>query len=487
MSRPVNPWAALSALCLGFFMILLDGSIVNVAIPSMITSLHASLNEIFWVNSVYLLTFAVPLLLTGRLGDRFGPRRLYLIGLVIFTLASLWCGLANDATSLIVARAVQGLGAAALTPQSMAFISFLFPKNRGAAMGMWAAVAGVATAAGPLIGGVLVQSLGWEWIFFVNVPIGVVALVLVLVLVPDWQPRNSHRFDVPGILLSSIGLLALVFGLQNGEQYGWGTVFAGITVTEIIVAGVVLLAAFVWWQAHNKNEPLLPLSLFSGKTFSFGNLANLTIGFALTAMLVPFVIFLQTVRGLTPLAAALLFAPMSVVSGILGPFAGRLSDRVNGKYIVMAGLASFAGGTAWLTLVMAPEMTLAAVIPGLILAGAGLGGIFSPLASTSISELQPRLMGAGAGIFNMSRQVGSVLGSAGAGVLLQARVLANPGDLTTAIQQTMILPIAGLVLGVLFAFGMPKRGVQPNQTVRQEVHDVKPGAVEVDLPQGQGS
>jgi MFS family permease len=178
---------------------------------------------------------------------------------------------------------------------------------------------------------------------------------------------------------------------------------------------------------------------------------------------------------------------MSVVSGILGPFAGRLSDRVNGKYIVMAGLASFAGGMAWLTLVMAPGMNLAAAIPGLVLAGAGLGCIFSPLGSTSISELQPRLMGAGAGIFNMSRQVGSVLGSAGAGVLLQARVVANPGDLTTAIQQTMILPIAGLVLGVLFAIGMRKRAVQPNQTVRQETHNVKPGAVEVDLPQGQGA
>jgi EmrB/QacA subfamily drug resistance transporter len=405
---------------------------------------------------------------------------------VIFTLASLWCGLADDADTLIIARAVQGLGAAALTPQSMTFTTHLFPTNRGAAMGAWAAVAGVATAAGPLIGGMLVQTLGWEWIFFVNLPIGVAGLVLVLTFVPDWQPRNSHRFDVPGILLSSIGLLALVFGLQNGEQYGWGTVFAGITITEIITAGVVLLAAFVFWQARNKKEPLLPLALFTSRTFSFGNLTNLTIGFSLTAMLVPFVIFLQTVRGMTPLAAALLFAPMSVMSGVFGPFAGRLSDRVNGKYIVLFGLVAFAAGVAWLTLVMTPGMDLAAVLPGVLLSGVGLGCIFSPLSSTAIAELQPRLMGAGSGIFNMSRQVGSVLGSAGAGVLLQARVLANPGDLTTAIQQTMIMPITGLVLGALFAVGMRNR-VQPDQPVRQETRDVEPDPVKVDLPQRQGT
>jgi EmrB/QacA subfamily drug resistance transporter len=484
MTRPVKPWAALSALCLGFFMILLDGSIVNVAIPSMIGSLHASLNEVFWVNSIYLLAFAVPLLLTGRLGDRFGPRRLYLIGLVIFTLASLMCGLADNATTLIIARAVQGLGAAALTPQSMAFTTYLFPTNRGAAMGVWAGVAGVATAAGPLIGGVLVQTLGWESIFFVNIPIGIAGIALILTFVPNWQPRNSHRFDFLGIALSSVGLLALVFGLQNGEQYDWGTVFGGITVTEIIVAGVILLAAFIFWQARNKKEPLLPLVLFSSKTFSFGNLTNMTIGFSLTAMLVPFVIFLQTVRGLTPLAAALLFAPMSMVSGLVGPFTGRLSDRIDGKYIAMTGMVAFAGGLAWMTLVMAPDVSPAAVVPGLVLTGAGLGCIFSPLTSASIAELQPRLMGAGAGIFNMSRQVGSVLGSAGAGVLLQARVVANPGDLTTAIQETMILPIGGLILGALFATGMRRR-VQPDQPAGQNVGSVKENPVKVDLPQGQ--
>jgi EmrB/QacA subfamily drug resistance transporter len=508
MTRELRPWPALFALCLGFFMILLDTTIVNVAIPSLISGLPATLNEVVWVNSVYLLTFAVPLLLAGRLGDRFGPRRLYIAGLVIFTLASLWCGLATSATELIIARAVQGLGAAALTPQSMAFISYLFPTNRGAAMGAWGSVAGAATVAGPVLGGLLVQTLGWEWIFFVNVPIGVVALVLVLLLVPDYQPRHSHRFDVPGIILSSLGLLALVFGIQNGEQYGWGTVVGPFTITEILIAGVVLLAVFLWWQVRNPNEPLLPLALFRDRTFSFGNLTNIMIGFAMAAMFIPLIIYLQSVLGMTPLQAGLFMGPMSLVSAALAPFAGRLSDRIDGKYIVIFGLLAYAMGIGSVTLIAEPQLNSWALVPGLLLCGVGIGTMFSPLSSTTISGLKPQLIGAGSGIYNMSRQVGNVLGSAAAGVLLQARLGATipaaiaelPADqrgqlasmittgevpanlpeplhqaavaafqagFTEAAKETMLLPTVILVAGAAFATGMRRRdailGKAPDQ------------------------
>jgi EmrB/QacA subfamily drug resistance transporter len=442
-------WAALFALCFGFFMILLDTTIVNVAIPSLITGLPATLNEVVWVNSVYLLTFAVPLLLTGRLGDRFGPRRLYLIGLVIFTLASLWCGLATSAPELIVARAVQGLGAAALTPQSMAFISFLFPTNRGTAMGVWGSVAGLATIAGPVLGGLLVQTLGWEWIFFVNIPIGIAALIMVVALVPDWQPKHSHRFDVPGIVLSSLGLLGLVFGIQNGEQFGWDT------MVWPLGAGVALLAAFLWWQKKNPNEPLLPLRLFHNRTFSFGNLTGVLIGFAMSAMFIPLIIYLQSVLHMTPLQAGLFMGPMSVVSAILAPFAGRLSDRIEGRFIVIFGLVAYAIGIGSIALIAQPDLNSWYLVPGLLLCGAGIGTIFSPLSSTSISGLQPQLMGAGAGIYNMSRQVGNVLGSAAAGVMLQAQIAAT-NDLTEAARNTMLLPALVLLSAVFFASRMRK-------------------------------
>lgn len=439
-------WAALFALCFGFFMILLDTTIVQVAVPSLMTGLPATLNEVFWVNSVYLLTFAVPLLLTGRLGDRFGPRRLYLAGLVIFTAASLWCGLATDATDLIAARAVQGLGAAALTPQSMAFISYLFPTNRGAAMGAWGSVAGMATIAGPVLGGLLTQTLGWEWIFFVNVPVGVVAIALVLVLVPDWQPRHSHRFDVPGIVLSSLGLLALVFGIQNGELHD------GTTIAAILATGVVLIAIFLWWQRKNPNEPLLPLRLFGNRTFSFGSLTGFLIGAAMAAMFIPLVIYLQTVLGMTPLQAGLFMGPMSVVSAVLAPFAGRLSDRIEGKYIVIAGLMAYALGIGSVALIAQPGLDTWALVPGLLLCGVGIGTIFSPLSSTTISGLTPDLIGAGAGIYNMSRQVGNVLGSAAAGLLMQVA----SADLVEAARITMLLPALVLLAAACTAGRMRK-------------------------------
>nr|WP_083467227.1 DHA2 family efflux MFS transporter permease subunit [Kibdelosporangium sp. MJ126-NF4]CEL22160.1 drug resistance transporter, EmrB/QacA subfamily [Kibdelosporangium sp. MJ126-NF4]CTQ92941.1 drug resistance transporter, EmrB/QacA subfamily [Kibdelosporangium sp. MJ126-NF4] len=427
-------WAALFALCFGFFMIMVDSTIVQVAVPSLMTGLPATLHEVFWVNSVYLLTFAVPLLLSGRLGDRFGPRRLYLAGLVIFTAASLWCGLADGPAGLIAARAVQGLGAAAMTPQSMAFVSHLFPVNRGAAMGVWGSVAGFATVSGPVLGGLLTQTLGWEWIFFVNVPVGLLAIALVLVLVPDWQPRHSHRFDVPGIVLSSLGLFALVFGIQNGgllDRTG---------VAAILATGVVLVVAFLVWQHRNTHEPLLPLRLFHSRAFSFGSLTGVLIGFSMAAMFIPLILYLQTTLGMTPLQAGLFMGPMSVVSAVLAPFAGRLSDRVDGRYIVIGGVVVYAMGIGSVAVLTQPGLNAWALVPGLLLCGVGIGTIFSPLSSTTISGLEPRLIGAGTGIYTMSRQVGGVLGSAAAGLLMQIAAT----DLVDAARITML--VAAVVL-----------------------------------------
>src|SRR5262245_8205398 len=280
MARQVNPWAALSALCVGFFMILLDTTIVTIAIPAMVRGLKTDLNSVVWVISIYLLVYAVPMLFTSRLGDRFGPKRVFLAGMVVFTGASLWCGLAGSAEMLIAARAVQGLGAALLTPQTLAFITHLFPPaKRGPAMGMWGGIAGLATITGPLLGGVLVDSLGWEWIFFVNVPIGVVGIVLTVLLVPDWQPGRLHSFDFPGILLSVAGLGLLVFGIQNGQKYDWGSVFDWLSIPEIIGAGVLVLVAFVVWQRYNRGEPLVPLRVFGNRNFSAGTVTATAIGF----------------------------------------------------------------------------------------------------------------------------------------------------------------------------------------------------------------
>ncbi len=214
-----DPWPALFALCLGFFMILVDSTIVSVATPAIISDLQADVNDVVWVTSAYLLAYAVPVLITGRLGDRFGPKKLYMTGLTVFTLASLWCGLTSSVEMLIVARVVQGLGASMITPQTMAIITRIFPAvRRGKAMALWGATAGVATLVGPILGGVLVDALGWEWIFFINVPIGIFGLFLAARLVPSLE-THTHRFDWLGVALSGVGMFLLVFGIQEGHQY----------------------------------------------------------------------------------------------------------------------------------------------------------------------------------------------------------------------------------------------------------------------------
>src|SRR3954470_8448490 len=236
-----SPWPALWALVLGFFMILVDTTIVSVATPAIMTDLGTDVDGVVWVTSGYLLAYAVPLLITGRLGDRFGPRRVYLTGLAIFTLASLWCGLTGSIGWLVAARVVQGLGAALMTPQTMAVITRTFPANsRGQAMSLWGATAGVATLVGPLLGGVLVDGPGWEWIFFINVPVGVVGFVLALRLVPRLE-THSHSFDLVGVALSSIGMFCLVFGIQEGETYDWGTISGVLSVPLLIGVGLVVL------------------------------------------------------------------------------------------------------------------------------------------------------------------------------------------------------------------------------------------------------
>lgn len=415
-------WSTLPALCLGFFMIMVDTTIVNIAVPTLVRELGAGLAAVGWVTSAYLLTFASLLLPAGRLGDRWGPRRVFVAGLAVFTLSSLWCGLSGGIGMLIAARAVQGVGAALMTPQTMAVITRVFPAaKRGAAMGIWGAVAGVATIAGPVLGGVLVEGWGWEWIFFINVPVGVVGLVLALRTLPV-LPLSPHRLDWFGALLAVAGLAAVTFGLQEGENYHWGAIWGPVTIVEILVLGLVVLAGFVVWQARTRGEPLLPLGLFRHRNFSLANVTGLAVMFAMTGMFLPLTIYLQSILGLTPLEAALLNLPMSLVAGVIAPFAGRLSDRVPPKYVIGVGLVAFLVALSWVALVIEPDTEPWHLVPLLMVFGVGIGCVFSPLANVATSGLDHRTAGAGAGAFNTTRQVGGAIGTAAIVAVLQARL-----------------------------------------------------------------
>jgi len=433
--KPQSPWPALWALVIGFFMILVDTTIVSVANPAIKAALDPSTNNldnVVWVTSAYLLAYAVPLLITGRLGDRFGPKNIYLIGLAIFALASLGCGLSTTLEGLIVARAVQGLGAAFMTPQTMAVITRTFPaERRGAAMGLWGATAGVATLVGPLAGGLLVDALGWEWIFFVNLPVGVIGFVLAWIYVPKLA-THPHRFDVLGVVLSAVALFLLVFGLQEGEKFDWGVVWGPISVWGLIIAGLVVLALFIVQQARTRSEPLVPLDLFRDRNFSGANVAIAAVGFTVTSMSLPMMFFLQIARGLTPTEAALLMIPMAVLSGVLAPFAGKLLDKVDPRLILVPGLLCVAGALVWYSALINMDTPIWMFLLPSALMGVGNAGMWGPLATTATRKLPPRQAGAGAGIYNTTRTIGSVIGSASIAAFMQARLEANLPGLSDA-------------------------------------------------------
>jgi EmrB/QacA subfamily drug resistance transporter len=459
----------------GFFMILLDSTIVAVANPSIMTKLGASYDTVIWVTSAYLLGYAVPLLVAGRLGDRFGPKNLYLGGLAVFTAASLWCGLSGTIGMLIAARVVQGIGAGVLTPQTLSVITRIFPpERRGMAMSVWGATAGVATLVGPLAGGVLVDALGWAWIFFVNVPIGIIGLGLAVWLIPV-LPTHRHRFDLVGVGLSGLAMFLIVFALQQGQSGGWAP-----WIWAVFVAGIGFMTGFVYWQSISTDEPLIPLDIFRDRDFSLANLAGAVIGFAATAMVLPLMFYSQVVCGLSPTRSALLIAPMAITSGLLAPIVGKIVDRSHPRSVVGFGFSVLAIGLTWLSIAMTPSVPIWQLVLPFIVLGFGMAFIWAPLAATATRNLPPRLAGAGSGVYNATRQVGAVLGSAGMASFMTSRITSEmppkphgqafgpPGGTGTALQlpgflrepfstamsQSMLLPAFIALFGVAAALFM---------------------------------
>jgi EmrB/QacA subfamily drug resistance transporter len=422
-----NPWAVLVVISLGFFMTLLDLTIVNIAIPSMITKLHASFDDVLWVINAYALVLAVLVITGGRLGDLIGPRTMFAAGVTVFTAASAACGLAPSPGWLIAFRAVQGLGAAMLMPQTLAIITMIFPpERRGAAFGVWGAVAGAATIAGPTLGGLLITAFDWRWIFFVNLPIGVVVLALTGVLIPDMRPGRRHRLDILGVALASAGLLAICYGLVEGQTYDWGKINSLLSIPLVLGAGVVLLAAFfvAEWLRQDR-EPLVPFSLFKDRNFAVMNFVSGTLVIGMMGIFLPFTIYLQSVLGFSALKAGLTMAPASLISVFIAPVAGRMTDKIGGKYILMAGLTLFAIGMGATVLIAQTTSSWQVFLVPLIVAGVGMGCTFAPLATTAMRNVEPRMAGAASGVLNTVRQVGTVIGTAAVGALLQNRLVAS--------------------------------------------------------------
>jgi EmrB/QacA subfamily drug resistance transporter len=461
-----NPWAALVTVCLGFFMTLLDLTIVSVAIPKMTAGLHASLDDVLWVLNGYMLVLAVLLITFGRIGDILGPKRLFIAGLAVFTVASAACGLSQTAGELVTARVVQGLGAAILMPQTQSIITLVFPPHRrGAAFGVWGAIAGIASVAGPTLGGLLVTSFSWRWIFFLNLPVGAVTLAMALTVLPGTRSGRRHQLDWAGVMLSSLGLLALTYGLTEGQRYGWGVITGFVSVPVVIGTGVVLLAGFAVQQARRqRKEPLLPFALFRIRDYAAMNAVAMAVAVGMIGFFLPVTIYLQTVLGFSALRTGLTLAPLALASVAVSPAAGRLTDVIGGKYIVLGGQLTFAAGLTWILLIVRQGTSQAAFVPGMIVAGLGVGATYAPMSGTAMRRIGPAFAGSASGVLNTSRQLGLVIGNVTVGVLLQAGLSARLPRLAFgqafvgAMRPALLIPVGFALAGAvaaLFASGRP--------------------------------
>jgi EmrB/QacA subfamily drug resistance transporter len=407
-------WWTLAAVSVGLFMIMLDNTIVNVALVSIQRSLHMSLSELEWIVAGYALTFAAFMLTGGKLADYLGRRSVFMAGLVVFTGASLACGLAPNGGFLIGARVVQGLGGAMMNPATLSIITATFPpRERGKAIGIWAGVSAMALAIGPLVGGLLVEHVNWNWIFFINVPVGVAGLLTAPIFI-DESRDTSHeqRLDVPGLLSSGIGLFALTYAFIEANNYGWAS--ARILVAFAIAA--VALVAFVLLERHQRI-PMLDLSLFRNRTFSGANGSMLFVGLAMFGTFFYVSIYMQHVLDYSPVQAGASFLPMTLLVILIAPRAGALTDKVGSRWLVGGGMTLLAVMLFYYSQLGAHE-SFWKILPGLLLGGVGMGATMTPLTAAAMSAVAVDKAGVGSAVLNSARQVGGSLGIAVMGAIV---------------------------------------------------------------------
>ncbi len=389
------------------FMAALDNLVVTTALPVIRASFGASLSELEWIVNAYTLTFAVLLLTGAALGDRFGRKRLFVIGLAIFTGGSALAALSSTVGVLIAARAIQGLGGAILTPLSLTILSAAVPRERRAvALGAWGGIAGLAIAVGPLVGGAISQGLAWQWIFWVNVPIGLLAIPLAITRL-DESHGPSSRLDLPGLGLVSAGLFAIVWGVVRGNELGW-------TSSPILISlgvGLVLVVAFLGWEAR-AAEPMLPLNLFRSRSFSAANAVSLLMTFGMFGSIFLLAQFFQIVQHYTPLEAGLRTLPWTIMPIFVAPLAGVLSSRTGTRPLLVTGMALQAIALGWISVVISPTVDYARIVPAFVLAGVGMGLFFAPIANVVLSAVSPEDEGKASGANNAIRELGGVFGVA---------------------------------------------------------------------------
>jgi EmrB/QacA subfamily drug resistance transporter len=470
-------WWTLAAVAFGLFMIMLDNTVVNVALPSIERDLHMSIASLEWIVTAYALVFASLLVTGGKLADLLGRRRIFVVGLVVFTLSSLACGLAPTAGFLIGARAVQGVGAALMNPATLSIITATFPpRQRGTAIGIWAGVSALALAIGPLAGGLIVDNINWNWIFFINVPVGVAGVVASRIFITESRDTSHEQsVDVPGLVTSGAGLFALTYALIEGNRHGWSSP----EIVGLFAVSALLIAAFVLVE-HRQRLPMLDLSLFRNSSFTGANIVALLVSLGMFGVFFYVSLYVQNVLGYSPTKAGAIFLPMTLLIIIVAPFAGRASDRVGSRWLMGGGMALL--GISLLFYQRAGvHSDFWTLLPAMIIGGIGMASTMSPMTSAAMGAVPVDKAGVGSGVLNSFRQVGGALGIAAMGAILASYLPAGLAPRSAAAAQAYVngmhaalavsagIVFAGAIVAILLVHVKP-------QTERAHIREMEVGA-----------
>jgi EmrB/QacA subfamily drug resistance transporter len=460
-SEERRKWWTLAAVAFGLFMIMLDNTVVNVALPAIQEDLGADLSELQWIVTGYALTFAALMLIGGKLADAYGRRLIFVVGIVIFTLASLWCGLADTGDMLIAARVVQGAGAALMNPATLSIIAATFaPRERGMAIGIWAGVSALALAIGPLVGGLLTEHLSWHWIFFVNVPVGVVAIAASFLFITESKDETHTSLDLPGLGTSALGLFALTYGLIEANGYGW----TSARIVGSFVVAVVSLTSFIAIE-RRRRSPMLDLSLFRSGTYTGANVAMLLVALSMFGVFFFVSLYMQNVLGYSAVQAGAAFLPMTLIIILVAPIAGKSSDRFGSRWLMTIGMVLLGVQLLYLSQ-LGPDAEFWNLLPGLLVGGLGMAMTMTPTAAAATRAVPVHKAGVGSAVLNAMRQVGGSVGIALMGAIVAHEASGSPGIDGFMAGYERALFVAALIafVGSIVAFSL----------VRQEATEESP-------------
>jgi EmrB/QacA subfamily drug resistance transporter len=450
-AEETRKWFTLAAVSFGLFMIMLDNTVVNVALPAIQRDLGADLSELQWIVTGYALTFAALMLIGGKVADAYGRRRIFVIGIAVFSVASLWCGLAGSGNELIAARVLQGAGAALMNPATLSIIAATFPpRERGTAIGIWAGVSALALAIGPLTGGLITEHLDWSWIFFVNVPIGVVAIAASFLFIDESRDETHVRLDLPGLAASGIGLFALTYALIEANSHGWGSAL----ILGAFALAAVALTSFVLLERYQR-DPMLPLELFRNGTYTGANLVILLVALAMFGIFFFLSLYMQNILGYSAVQTGAAFLPMTILIILVAPIAGRTSDRIGSRGLMTAGMLLIAVQLFYFSR-LGLDTSFWQLLPGFIIGGVGMSLTMTPSAAAATRSVSVDKAGVGSAVLNASRQVGGSIGVAlmGAIVASKAGGVRTPEAFLDGFQSALLVAAVIAAVGAVVAYSL---------------------------------